>query len=51
VPDEWLWVAVVVLDEGADGIFQFFGRAMHGASNLAFGEQGEPAFDEVQLGG
>ena len=48
MPDEGLWVAVVVFDEVIDGRFQFFGRTVDAAPELAFGEQGEPAFDQVQ---
>jgi hypothetical protein len=45
VPDEGFWVSVVVLDEVVDGGLQFLGGAMDAAAELAFREQGEPAFD------
>jgi len=48
MPDEGFWVTIVILDEGVDGRFQFFGRAVNPASKLAFCEQGEPAFHQVQ---
>ena len=49
VPDEWLWVFVVVLDEAARRVvFQFSGGAMDAAPELFVGEQGKPAFDKVE---
>lgn len=47
VPDEGLWIAVVVLDEVADGLFEFFGRAMDTAAQLFFRQCREPSFYEV----
>ncbi len=44
VPEEGLWVFVVVLDEGSDGFFEFSGGAVDAAPELFFGERGEPAF-------
>jgi hypothetical protein len=48
VPDEGFWGVVVVLDEVVDGCFEFFGRAVHAASKLAFCEQPKPAFHQIQ---
>jgi hypothetical protein len=48
VPDERLWVFVVVLDEAADGCFQFFGGAMDATPELFLSKQSEPAFDQVE---
>ena len=48
MPDEGFWVAVVVFDEVVDGRFQFFGGAVDTAPKLAFREQSEPAFHQVQ---
>jgi hypothetical protein len=48
MPDEGLWVAVVVLDEVVDGGFEFLGGAVDAATELAFGEQREPAFDQIE---
>ena len=48
VPEEGLWVAVVVLDEVVDGGFEFLGGAVAAAAELAFGEQREPAFDQIE---
>lgn len=48
MPDEGFWVVVVLLDEGVSGRFQFFGRAMDAAPQLAFCERSESAFNQVQ---
>ena len=48
MPDEGPWFFVVVLDEAADGVFQLAGGAMDSATELLFGEQSEPAFDQVE---
>src|ERR1035437_6231628 len=48
MPDKGLWVAVVVLDEVVDGGFEFLGGAVDAAAELAFGEQGEPSFHQVE---
>jgi hypothetical protein len=48
MPDEGFWFAIMVLDEVVDGRFQFFGRAVNAAAKLAFCEQSEPAFHQVQ---
>jgi hypothetical protein len=47
MPDEGFRVAVVVLDRGADGLFEFFGGAMDAAAHLFFRQDGEPSFDKV----
>ena len=51
MPDEGLWVAIVVLDEVVDGGFEFLGGTVDAAAELAFGEQREPAFDQIEPGG
>lgn len=48
MPDEGLWLFVVVLDVGVDGLFEFFGRAMHSTPQLFFRQHGEPTFDKIQ---
>jgi hypothetical protein len=48
VPDEGLWVLVVVLDEGSDGVLEFSGGAVNAAPELFFGECGEAAFYQVE---
>ena len=48
MPDEGLWVAIVVLDEVVDGGFEFLGGTVDAAAELAFGEQREPAFDQIE---
>ena len=48
MPDKGLWIFVVVLDEIADGVFQFVGRAMHSSVELLFGQQSKPAFNKVE---
>jgi hypothetical protein len=48
MPDKGFWVAVVVLDEVVDGGFEFPGGAVDAAAELAFGEQSEPAFHQIQ---
>ena len=48
MPDEGFWVFVVVLDEAADGVFQFVGGSMHSSAELLFGQQGKPAFNKVE---
>ena len=48
MPDEGLWVFVVVLDEATDGLLQFLGGAMDAAAELFFGQQREPAFHQVE---
>jgi len=45
MPDEGFWVAVVVLHEVVDGVFEFLGGAVDAA---AFCEQREPAFDQIE---
>jgi hypothetical protein len=47
VPNKGFRVAVV-FDEAVDGCFQFFGRALNAAAKLAFCEQSESAFHQVQ---
>jgi len=51
MPDERLWFFVVVFDEGVDGLFEFFGRAMDSAPKLFFGQHGKPAFNQIQPAG
>jgi len=48
MPDEGFWVAVVVLHEVVDGVFEFLGGAVDAAAELAFCEQREPAFDQIE---
>ena len=48
MPDEGLWMLVVVIDVVSNGLFQLFGGAVNAAPELLFGESGEPAFDQVQ---
>jgi hypothetical protein len=48
LPDEWLWVPVLLLDEFSDGGFQFFGRAMNAMAELFLRQQRKPSFDQVQ---
>ena len=48
VPDEGLWLFVVLMDESLDGRFEFFGGAVYPAPELLFGEFGEPTFDQVE---
>ena len=48
VPDERLGIFVVVVDEGSDGRFEFFGGAVYPAPELLFGQFGEPTFDQVE---
>jgi hypothetical protein len=48
VPYERLGVAVAVVDEVADGLFQLFGGAMDCSPYLLFGESGEPSLDQVE---
>ena len=43
-------MTVVVLEESADGVFQFAGAAVNPAAQLFFGEQREPALDQVEPG-
>ena len=48
VPDEGFWVSIVVLDEAADGVFQFLGGAVDAAPKLLFCQCCKPAFDQVE---
>ncbi len=48
MPEEGFRVAVVVLDEVVDGGFDFLGGAVDAAAELAFGEQREPALDQIE---
>jgi len=48
MPYEGLWVFVVVLDEAADGVFQFVGGAMHCSTELLFAQQSKPAFNQIE---
>src|ERR1035437_4011096 len=43
-------MTVIVFEESADGVFQFAGAAVNPAAQLLFGEQGEPALDQVEPG-
>ena len=45
MPDEGLWVLVVVLDEGADGVYEFPGGAVNAAPELLY------AVDELLVAG
>jgi hypothetical protein len=36
VSDEGLWIAVVISDEGSDGLFQLFGGAVNASPELFF---------------
>jgi hypothetical protein len=49
-PDEGFWVAVVVVEVGADGVLQLAGAAMDAAAQLFFGKQRKPPFDQVRPG-
>jgi len=48
VPDERLRVLVLVLDGVVDGFPEIFGRAVRAASKLAFGQQREAAFHQIE---
>ena len=48
VPDEGLWVLVVLLDEAADSVLQFLGGAMDTTPQLLVGECGKPSLDQVE---
>src|SRR3712207_1630760 len=50
-PDEGAWVGVGGLDVAADRRFEGVDRGEDAAPELAQGEQGEPALDEVEPGG
>src|SRR3712207_8773950 len=50
-PDEGAWVGVGGLDVAADRRFEGVDRGEDAAPDLAQGEQGEPALDEVEPGG
>jgi hypothetical protein len=41
-------LGIVVVEEAADGGFQFSGGAETAAPDALFGERGEPAFDEIE---
>jgi hypothetical protein len=48
LPEEGLWVLVVVLDEGFNGLFEFFGGTVNSAPKLLSGERDESAFHQVE---
>jgi hypothetical protein len=50
-PDEWFRVGVPVLDPGLDVAFECGDAVVHAAADLAVGEEPEPAFDLIELGG
>jgi hypothetical protein len=43
-------MTVVVFEVSTDRIFQFAGAAVRPAAQLLFGEQREPALDQIQPG-
>ena len=47
VPDEGLWILVVVVDEAGDGIFKFLGGAVISTPEWLIGQGGELALDQV----
>ena len=50
VPDEGLWVAVVVLDEVVDGGFEFLGGTVDAAAELAYIEERGYPISYVEMG-
>jgi len=43
-------MTVVVFEVSTDGVFEFAGAAVSSAAQLLFGEQREPALDQVEPG-